>query len=131
MAKMTDGEMKAIEIGLRGKLGSGAGTSALLELLTRLNGLLNPAVFEQPTAEMLQDISDKEESDRVAAEKFAAAAEESRQRMAAMVAAGEGTEVSVTPVVVDEPHPVLEPQVAPVVEPAPAVLVDPSTVPVA
>ena len=121
MAKMTDGEMKAIEIGLWGKLGSGAGTSALLELLTRLNGLLNPAVFEQPTAELAQDIADKEESDKAAAEKFAAAAEESRQRMADLIASGEGTEVSVTPVV-DEPHPVLEP--------TPPVLVDPSTVPV-
>lgn len=154
MAKMTDSEMKQIEITLRGKIGSGGGISALLELLTRLNGLLNPAVFEQPVVvdltdeekaakkaeedavveqvrleaeKLAQDILDKEASD-----KFAAAAEDSRQRMAAMVTAGEGTEVlpppvkggkSVTSPIVDEPHPVLEP--------TPVVLVDPSTVPVA
>ena len=60
MAKMKDGEMKAIEIGLRSKLGSGAGTSALLELLTRLNGLLNPAVFEQP---VVVELTDEEKSE--------------------------------------------------------------------
>ena len=131
MAKMTDGEMKQIEIFVRGKLGSGAGTSALLELLTRLNGLLNPAVFKQPDAELAQDILDKEASDREAAEKFAAAAEESRKRMADLIASGEGTEVLAPPVVVDEPHPVLEPQAVPTIEPHVSVLVDPSTIPVA
>lgn len=109
MSKLSVGETNQIEMSLRSRIGSGAGTSLLIRLLLMLNDLLEeakpPVVSDEEAAKikadedaaalalaeeqavLAQQIADKEASDKAAAEKEAADLAELAKQQAAIAEA--------------------------------------------